>query len=249
MISGVSGIDLGMLVIAADDGVMPQTLEHLQVLDCLGIKEIVVVITKVDRASSARISHVRRAVLELLPQSPLFEVSNRAALSQSGIDPLQRFLDRYAQELKPRDATGLFRMSIDRAFTVKGSGLVVTGTVVAGTVKVGDSLRLGSGGVWSARVRGIHSQNQQAELGQAGERCALNIVGDFDKSSVKRGDYLSDSRCIAPSDRFDAKLKVGGNVSFPIKHMLPVKLYVGAKHVAAKIFILNKPSADQQKGN
>lgn len=247
MISGVSGIDLGMLVIAADDGVMPQTLEHLQVLDCLGIKEIVVVITKVDRASSARISDVRRAVLELLPQSPLFEVSNRAALSQSGIDPLQRFLDRYAQELKPRDATGLFRMSIDRAFTVKGSGLVVTGTVVAGTVKVGDSLRLGSGGVWSARVRGIHSQNQQAEVGQAGERCALNIVGDFDKSSVKRGDYLSDSRCIAPSDRFDAKLKVGGNVSFPIKHMLPVKLYVGAKHVAAKIFILNKPSADQQK--
>ena len=134
MISGVSGIDLGMLVIAADDGVMPQTLEHLQVLDCLGIKEIVVVITKVDRASSARISDVRRAVLELLPQSPLFEVSNRAALSQSGIDPLQRSLDRYAQELKPRDATGLFRMSIDRAFTVKGSGLVVTGTVVAGTV-------------------------------------------------------------------------------------------------------------------
>ena len=247
MISGVSGIDLGMLVIAADDGVMPQTLEHLQVLDCLGVEEIVVVITKVDRANRVRISDVRTAVLELLPQSQLFEVSNKAEFSQSGVDLLQRFLDRYAQTLEPRDANGLFRMSIDRAFTVKGSGLVVTGTVGAGTVRVGDNLRLGSGGIWSARVRGIHSQNQKADIGRAGQRCALNIVGDFDKSSVKRGDYLSDSRCISASDRFDAKLKIGGTVSFPIKHMLPVKLYAGAKHVAAKIFILNKAAANQNK--
>jgi selenocysteine-specific elongation factor len=240
MISGISGIDIGMLVIAADDGVMPQTLEHLQVLELLGVQNLVVVISKIDRVDRASIEGVRDKVRELLPQSDVFEVSNTAAASKSGIKELQAFLDGQARLLKPQSTAGLFRMSIDRAFTLKGSGLVVTGTVASGVVRVGDTVRIGtSSSVSSAnvRIRSIHTQNEQADEGRAGQRCAFNIVGDFDKQSVSRGDYLSDTRCIEPSVRFDARIQVAVNISFPIKHMMPIKIYVGAKHVAAKLFI------------
>jgi selenocysteine-specific elongation factor len=246
MISGITGIDLGMLVIAADDGVMPQTLEHLQVLDLLGVKDIVVVISKIDRVNRVRIERLRSHVLELLPHSQVFEVSNTEDFSKSGIHKLQTFLDKQACVLKPRGAEGLFRMSIDRAFTLKGSGLVVTGTVTAGTARVGDSLRLesiSSNQCSTVRIRSIHTHNEQADEGRAGQRCAFNIAGDFDKQSVRRGDYLSDPRCIEPGFRFDARLQINANVTFPIKHMLPVKIYAGANRVAAKIFI---PKKEQQ---
>jgi selenocysteine-specific elongation factor len=246
MISGISGIDLGMLVIAADDGVMPQTLEHLQVLELLGVKNIVVVISKIDRVDRASIESVRGKVGELLPQSDVFEVSNTAEASRSGIKELQAFLDVQAKLLKPQCAEGLFRMSIDRAFTLKGSGLVVAGTVTSGEVRVGDTVRLESASSRSSvnvRIRSVHTQNEQAEEGRAGQRCAFNIVGDFDKQSVKRGDYLSDIRCIESSFRFDARIQIAANINFAIKHMMPVKIYVGAKHVAAKLFLPKKELA------
>ena len=247
MISGISGIDIGLLVVAADDGVMPQTLEHLQVLGLLGVKDIVVVISKVDRVDGARIESVRRHVLELLPQSPLFEISNTAEFSQSGIDKLQAFLDGQAKSLKSRSVDGLFRLSVDRAFTLKGSGLVVTGTVTSGSVSVGDTVRLSSTSAnkcCDVRIRSIHTHNKQADVGRAGQRCAFNIVGDFDKQSVGRGDYLSDTRCIEPSLRFDARLLVSATVNFPLKHMMPIKIYAGAKHVAARLFIIKNPQLE-----
>jgi selenocysteine-specific elongation factor len=238
MISGISGIDLGMLVIAADDGVMPQTLEHLQVLELLGVQNTVVVISKIDRVDRAYIDGVRGKVGELLPQSQVFEVSNTAEACKSGIKELQDYLDSQARLLKPKSTAGLFRMSIDRAFTLKGSGLVVTGTVTSGVVRVGDTLRItSSASSANVRIRSIHTQNEQAEEGRAGQRCAFNIVGDFNKQSVSRGDYLSDTRCIEPSARFDGRIKVAANINFPIKHMMPIKIYVGAKHVAARLFI------------
>ena len=246
MISGVSGIDLGLLIIAADDGIMPQTLEHLQVLSLLGVDEIVIVITKVDRVDRARIESVSNQILELLPQSQLFEVSNTMEHSHSGIAQLQLFLDKQAKQLKPRGTTGLFRMSIDRAFTLKGSGLVVTGTVACGAVSVGDTVRLQSASASFSslvRIRSIHTQNQQAAVGRAGQRCAFNIVGDFDKQAVGRGDYLSSPDGIEPSLRVDARVQISHHVNFSLKHMAPIKVYAGAKHVAAKVFILKKQQA------
>lgn len=240
MISGISGIDIGMLVIAADDGVMPQTLEHLQVLDVLGINHIVVVITKVDRVERARIDSVRRHALELLPHSPLFEVSNTAGPSHPGVTEIKTFLDEQATLLQPRVAQGRFRVSIDRAFSLKGSGLVVTGTVTSGTVRVGDTVQLVSTSAnisTQVRIRSIHAHNEQAEVGRAGQRCAFNLAGDFDKQAVSRGDYLSDPEGIGLSFRFDARLRIVNDISFSIKHMSPIKIYFGAKHVAAKVFI------------
>ena len=251
MISGVSGIDLGMLVIAADDGVMPQTFEHLQVLALLGVKDIVVVISKIDRVDRARIESVRSHLLELLPQSQVFEISNLTDFSKPGINALTAFLDQQAKTLKPRGCDGLFRLSIDRAFTLKGSGLVVTGTVTSGAVSVGETVRLSSTASnfeTSVRIRSIHTQNEQAEVGRAGQRCAFNIVGDVDKQAISRGDYLSAVGCIEPSFRFDARIQIAADVHVAIKHMMPIKVYVGAKHVAAKLFIVKKPPSAQQAG-
>tara|TARA_B110000503_G_scaffold100796_1_gene150750 strand:- start:159 stop:1562 length:1404 start_codon:yes stop_codon:yes gene_type:complete len=142
-------------------------------------------------------------------------------------------------------------MSIDRAFTLKGIGLLVTGTVAAGTVKMGDSLRLlsaASGNSSTVRVRSLNTDNQSAEEGVAGQRCALNLVGDFDKQLVGRGDYLSATQCIEPSDRFDGRLEIAADIRFPIKHMMPVKIYLGAMRVAAKIFILKTESIEENSG-
>ena len=251
MISGVSGIDIGMLVIAADDGLMPQTLEHLQVMVMLGVKQIVVVITKIDAVDRGAIDTLRFSAIKLLPQSPIFEVSNKAEGRASGIKALQEYLDDQARVLEPRNSQGLFRMSIDRAFTLKGIGLLVTGTVAAGTVKMGDSLRLlsaASGNSSTVRVRSLNTDNQSAEEGVAGQRCALNLVGDFDKQLVGRGDYLSATQCIEPSDRFDGRLEIAADIRFPIKHMMPVKIYLGAMRVAAKIFILKTESIEENSG-
>ena len=251
MISGVSGIDIGMLVIAADDGLMPQTLEHLQVMAMLGVKQIVVVITKIDAVDRGAIDTLRFSAIKLLPQSPIFEVSNKAEGRASGIKALQEYLDDQARVLEPRNSQGLFRMSIDRAFTLKGIGLLVTGTVAAGTVKMGDSLRLlsaASGNSSTVRVRSLNTDNQSAEEGVAGQRCALNLVGDFDKQLVGRGDYLSATQCIEPSDRFDGRLEIAADIRFPIKHMMPVKIYLGAMRVAAKIFILKTESIEENSG-
>ncbi len=250
MISGISGIDLGMLVVAADDGLMPQTLEHLQIMSLLGVKQTIVVISKIDTVDRAIIDALRCTLLELLPQSQLFEISNIAQASHSGITTLQRFLDDRARLSSPRNRDGLFRMSIDRAFSLRGIGLLVTGTVVDGSASVGDSLRLlsASGRSSTVRVRSINADNQPAEEGMAGQRCSFNLVGDFDKQSVARGDFLSAKNCIEPSHRFDGRIEIAPEVSFPIKHMMPVKIYLGARRVAGKIFILKTQSKQEANG-
>ena len=251
MISGISGIDIAMLVVAADDGLMPQTLEHLQIIRLLGIEQTVVVISKIDCVERVRVEAVRDTVFELLPQSQIFEVSNTAKGNSSGINALQMFLDNQAKCLKPRNADGLFRMSIDRVFTLKGVGLMVTGMVAAGTVAIGDTLRLLSGlsGCSSTvRVRSLNADNQSTNEGMAGQRCALNIVGDFDKHSVRRGDYLSATSCIEPSDRFDARIRIAADINFPIKHMMAVKIYLGARRVVGKIVIPKTESIQGDNG-
>ena len=251
MISGVTGIDIAMLVIAADDGLMPQTLEHLQVMHMLGVTQVIIVITKIDAVDRGPIEDLRYQALALLPQSPIFEVSNKAEGGGTGIKALQAYLDNQASGLAPRNSQGLFRMSIDRAFSLKGLGLLVTGTVATGSVKVGDSLRLlaTSGSSSTVRVRSLNADNQVAQEGKAGQRCSFNLVGDFDRQSVGRGDYLSASHCIEASERFDGRIEVAADIRFSIKHMMPVKIYLGARRVSGRIFILkNQPTQQNRDG-
>ena len=142
MIAGIRGIDVGLLVIAADDGVMPQTLEHLAVLNLLGVSRIIVVISKTDLADKGRVSRVVEDTTELLISHGLVASACHQVSSHSGdgIAQLTAELERLAREIAARPAAGVFRLSVDRAFNLKGTGLVVTGTVTAGEVRAGDKI-------------------------------------------------------------------------------------------------------------
>jgi selenocysteine-specific elongation factor len=235
MIAGVSGIDLGMVVVAADDGPMPQTLEHLDILHLLGVQRHLLVITKSDRVEPARCEQVSAQTRALLPpDTPVFVVSNSTG---DGIPQLQAALDKFASEWQAREPGGRFRMSLDRCFHLKGAGLVVTGTVTAGVVREQDELLLQPQGE-SVRVRRIHAQDEKSSLAQPGDRCALNITGSIERKDIARGDWLVDPGVVAPTGRFDARLQLLPGLPFTLKHLSPVKLYIGAKHIDARVFLL-----------
>ncbi|PHM39631.1 elongation factor Tu [Xenorhabdus mauleonii] len=215
MLAGMGGIEHILLVVACDDGVMAQTREHLAILRLLGRPNITVVLTKADCVEQARVEEVRQEVMQLLgsqgwPAAPLFVT---AATDGEGIAPLREHLlsihqSRGIHQPEPISSPNLthqrssflenpqhakanhrFRLAIDRVFTVKGAGIVVTGTALAGRVSVGDTLWL-TGCDQTVRIRGLHAQNQSAEQAQAGQRIALNIAGNISKEQISRGDWL-----------------------------------------------------------
>lgn len=250
MISGISGIDMGMLVVAADDGPMPQTHEHLDVLELLGVERLTVVISKIDRVDEQRLAQVRSQLQQDLEarrwQTPeVFPIDNTAG---DGVQPLKDHLLAQAEQTSIRDSAGYFRLSIDRAFTAKGAGLVITGTASAGAVRVGDSLSLAPEGL-PVRVREIRAHDKMAETGRAGQRLALNIVGKVDASAISRGDWLLDPESTACSTRLDVEFSLRRDAPFALKHMSPVKLYVGAKKLAGRLAILNPSPTDGDPAN
>ena len=237
MISGVGGIDLGMLVVAADDGVMPQTLEHLDVMRLLGIREFIAVISKIDRVDPQRAKEVATAVCKLLSEdgsTPVFAISNT---SGTGVEALSEFLQQRALAHRRRSAAGHFRLSVDRAFVLKGTGLVLTGTALAGAVAVGDALQLQPPGI-PLRVRSLHVDDRPARRGQAGERCALNVSGNIHREQVNRGDMLAADPAAPVSERLDARVSVLPHASFAIKHLTPVTLHIGAGRTRARLYLL-----------
>lgn len=249
MISGIRGVDVGMLVVDAHEGVMPQTLEHVRILDLLGVRDMLAVITKTDRVAPAQVQALDMTLRGLLPAAPVFPVSN---LSGAGIAQLQAELEARATASQARAVRGHFRLSVDRAFVIKGIGLIVTGTAISGRVTVGDSLCLYTAkspneGV-TVRVRGIHAQDQAATTGDAGQRCALNLVGDVDCADIERGDMLTDAHCL-PGVRFDACLRLLDDLPFPLKHQRPVKLYLGAQRLSARVFFLDAETPPAATGH
>lgn len=245
MIAGIRGVDLGMLVVDAGEGVMPQTREHLQVMALLGVRDIVAVISKIDRVDPAQAGSVEQALHALLPDAPVFRVSNR---SGAGIAALQAELAARADAEQHTQPRGYFRMSIDRAFVLKGSGLIVTGTALSGSVAPGDSLRLFTSrsadtGI-PVRVRGIHVHDAAAASAHAGQRCAINLGGEVARDDITHGDMLCDARCLAPSERFDALLQIAADLPRPPHHLQTVKLYLGARRVPARILFLDDAAPD-----
>src|SRR5262245_52454838 len=179
MLAGATGIDFVLLVIAADDGVMPQTLEHLAIVDLLGIRHGMVALTKADLADPARRAEVTAEIAEtlsgtVLARSHIVPVST---LTGEGIEALRAALFNAAAAHGAHAASGRFRLAVDRSFTLAGAGTIVTGTVLSGAVAAGDRVTVSPVGL-SARVRSIHAQNRPTERGKAGERCALNLVGE-----------------------------------------------------------------------
>jgi selenocysteine-specific elongation factor len=198
------------------------------------------VITKIDRADPARVVAVREALHPLLPGRPMLAVSS---LTGEGRSELVALLDQLAANYEQRSARGRFRLSIDRAFVLKGAGLIVTGTAASGRVAVGDGLQLltrqSRGAPIRVRVRSLHVQGEPAQSGLAGQRCALNLVGDVHWQAVERGDWLTESGCTPPGLRFDARVTVLEDVPSPLRHLQAVKLYLGAARLCARAFLLD----------
>jgi selenocysteine-specific elongation factor len=244
MLAGVLSIDRVLLIVAADDGPRPQTLEHLDILELIGIAEVTAVITKIDRVERDRAEVVAAEVRALLAaagftESPIFRVSSRTG---EGIEPLAQHLQRSARvALRDRAAasvSGLFRMPIDRAFTLPGIGLVVTGTVTAGVVALGDRLTISPGGI-AARVRGLHTQNQPVETAAAGERCAVNVAGSFPEGSEpRRGDWILAAERHAPAKRLDLFLRTSRFAEVPLRDGLPVHLHLGTTDTVGRAAVL-----------
>ena len=238
MLAGVCGIDFALLVVAADDGVMPQTVEHLHILDLLNISRGAAVITKIDRVDEARVRLVCDNVKALLSSTRLCDVPvlPLSAVSGAGIAELRELLAREAAAQAARRSAGQhFRLAIDRAFTIAGSGTVVTGTVFNGVVNPGDKLVVSPAGT-AVRVRAIQIQGKAAEQAVAGQRCALNLSG-ADLESASRGDWVLDPAIHSPTQRLDVRITVLAAETKPLKHWTPVHLHLATADVTARVAI------------
>ena len=239
MLAGVGGIDHALLVVACDDGVMAQTREHLQILQLTGNPQITVALTKADRVDEARIEEVRAEIQATLgnygfAESVLFVT---AANEGRGIEELRDHLLQLTSREHARDHS--FRLAIDRAFTVKGAGLVVTGTALSGEVNVGDTLWL-TGVNKPMRVRSLHAQNQATDRAQAGQRIALNIAGDAQKEELNRGDWLLAD---APPEAF-TRVIVSLEHAAPLMQWQPLHIHHAASHVTGRISLLEGTLAE-----
>lgn len=240
MLAGACGIDLLLLVVAADDGVMPQTREHLAIVELLGIRRALVALTKIDRVEPARIAQVRAEITALLAPgpfagAPVFPVDS---LGGQGIDALRQALLGESLLAATRRDDGFFRLPIDRAFSVSGAGVVATGTAFAGQVRIGDELVLSPSGRL-LRVRGLHSRNQQVESARAGQRVAINLAGErLAVDDLHRGDWLLAPALAAPTTRIDIDLHLLPGEPHPLAHWTPVHVHLGAQDVTGRVALL-----------
>ena len=237
MLAGATGIDFALLVVAADDGPMPQTREHLEILELLGVRDGVVALTKTDAVAVDRLEESKSEIAALLAgtalaTAPVFPV---AATTGAGIAPLREHLEAAAARPAARPAGSGFRLAVDRCFSLSGTGTVVTGTAFAGSVRAGDQLLLSPPGT-PVRVRGLRVQDAHAEAGAAGQRIALALAG-VEKADVSRGMWIVAPQLHAPVRRFDALVRVlPGQPA--LKHWAPVHLHLGAIDVPARVALL-----------
>jgi selenocysteine-specific elongation factor len=251
MLAGATGIDFVVLVVAADDGIKPQTLEHLAIIDLLGIERGVVALTKVDLATPSWQAKVSADVALLLQQTrlagaPIIPVST---VSGNGIADLRDHLFEAARTIQTRAASGRFRLAVDRSFTLTGAGTVVTGTILSGSVSSGDRVMISPTGL-TARVRSIHAQNQPSPRGVAGQRCALNLAGEsINKDAISRGDMVLDPELHAPTNRIDVELRLLASEPRPVTQWMPVRLFHAAADIGARVVLLeDAPLAPGEAG-
>jgi selenocysteine-specific elongation factor len=237
MVAGACGIDFVLLVIAADDGVMPQTREHLAILELLGVTRGAVALSKIDRVDGEHLDGVRSEVMAALASGPLRDAPlfavNTTVPDDPGTAALRRHLHEVAAKLPARSDEHLFRLAVDRVFTLTGHGTVVTGTVFSGQISTGDTLAVMPVNLL-ARVRSIHAQNCLAQSGHAGERCALNLVG-VEKDAIKRGDWLAHPLAFSPTTRLDVRLRVLAGDRVQLRPWSPLHIHLGTTHRLAHL--------------
>ena len=236
MISGVSSIDMALVVVAASEGLKPQTIEHFEILRLLGIKKYAIILTHIDRVDMSHRESIASQIQGFVgEEAPVFPVNNK---SGDGISQLKNYLLNEAMAKDSKSEQGHFRLSIDRKFLLNGIGLVTTGTVISGRISEGDSLILLPHRK-DVRVRAIHAQNRKSSIGQIGERCALQISG-IEKKDISRGDWLSACAQTPSTNRINVRLEISRHLSFTLKHLCPIKLFIGAKLISAKLYLLER---------
>ena len=254
MLAGVGGIDLALLVVAADEGVMPQTREHLAILDLLAVRSGVLVVTKKDLVEEDFLELVSADVREVvegtaLAGSPLVACS---AMTGDGLDELRQVLDERLEATPPKRDIGRPRLPVDRSFTISGFGTVVTGTLIDGTFEAGQEIEIVPGGP-KARIRGLQNHRQQVERALPGRRTAVNIAG-VAKEEVRRGQVLARPGSLVPTTAVDVRLRAlapsrgarlpdgqGGRRASrrALRHNATLTLHVGAAEVEARLLLLD----------
>ncbi len=242
MLAGTHGLDAVMLVIAADEGVMPQTREHLEIVDLLEVRRGVVVLSKVDLVDADWLALVRSEVVEAIAGTSLegSPVVPFSAVSGEGREALLVELDTLLAAAEPRPDRGRPRLPIDRVFTMSGFGTVVTGTLVDGTMSVGEELEVVPSGLM-VRVRGLQQHNRKVDTALPGSRVAANLTG-AEKKDLSRGDVLARPKTLAATRRVDATVRVVASAPQPLRHGAELMMHTGTAEVACRVILLE---ADQ----
>ncbi len=249
MVAGATGIDLVLLVVAADDGVMPQTREHLEIAELLGARSAVVALSKTDLVDADRVRGVTGDIYALLDRGPLrgAPVVPVSARTGDGLDALRRTLAEVLARLAERPCSGFFRLPVDRIFVAPGFGPVATGTVAGGRLRKGEALRVLPGGA-IARARGLQRHGRAVDEARAGQRCAVNLAG-VDKDTLRRGTVLCDPRLRRAAHGVEAIVTVARDLERPPKAHGPVRFHSGTAEVRARIVWLEpRPPAPGETG-
>ncbi|MBE0481571.1 MAG: selenocysteine-specific translation elongation factor, partial [Dehalococcoidia bacterium] len=239
MLAGVGGIDMALLIVAANEGVMPQTREHLAILDLLGVEKGIVVITKKDLVDEELLTLVTMEIEEIIESttlagSPIMAVS---AITRDGLPELVSLIDRLLATSRPNEDIGRPRLLIDRVFTIAGSGTVVTGTLIDGSLKVGDEVEVLPAGLKS-RLRGLQTHKSRLDLARPGSRVAANITG-VSTSDLKRGDVLTKPGWLLPTRHLTASLKLIPSLPRPLRYNSSVSFHTGACETMARVRLLD----------
>lgn len=239
MLAGAGGIDVVLLVIAADEGIMPQTREHLAICNLLRIKKGLIAITKQDLVEEDWLSLIMEDIKEFVKESflegsPIIPVSSKTGYN---LDHLKDTIREVSLQIEPRSSGGLFRLPVDRVFTMKGFGTVVTGTILSGRVSVEDTVEVLPRGIKS-RVRGVQSHNLKVSESMAGQRTALNLQG-VEKADIERGDVLTQPGFIVPSSRIDTKIEILKE-AHPLKNNDRIRFHTGTAELIGRVILLEK---------
>jgi selenocysteine-specific elongation factor len=242
MLAGAHGIDLVLFTVAADDGVMPQTEEHLDIVHLLGVSRAIFVVTKADLVSDARVREVAAEIRALAAGSSLAgsPITPFSSVTGAGLEALRDLIVEALRDGSRVDPVGYFRMPVDRAFAAQGHGLIVTGTVVNGDVRPGDRVRCLPGDRL-LRVRNVEVHGEAAGVARSGQRVALNVTGS-DTGAIVRGDVIAHERITLACDRFDVRIEIRSGARSAVKAHQRVRVYAGTAERLGRIIPLGSPA-------
>ncbi|MBU7006647.1 selenocysteine-specific translation elongation factor [Phosphitispora fastidiosa] len=240
MLAGVGGMDLVILVVAADEGIMPQTREHLDIIDLLQVQKGIIVITKTDLVDEEWLDLVQEEIIELVKETVLEDapVVPVSSVTGAGIGELIELIDRTAENLRERPAAGYFRMPVDRVFSKTGFGTVVTGTLLSGRLRLGDVVEI-LPDMEEARVRTLQVHGTKVEEALAGQRVAVNLAGT-ERETITRGSVIAAPGMLNPSHRLDVQLKLISGIKKSLANRARVRVHIGTSEILARVILLEK---------